>query len=144
VHCVAAKHFMVIFVLACVVHAMCPWQMQQDQILRAPRQVCVADVVQCLATLASAKFHELCQHPGFNSLYDIDCGGNPYGVFSMIHTEGLHALDVGIIDYCLQILYDMLTPTQKSWLDCLVKHLVAYSPGKMATIHFHSYYGQMV
>jgi hypothetical protein len=29
-------------------------------------------------------------HPGFNALYDIDCGGDPYGVFRMIHTEGLH------------------------------------------------------
>jgi hypothetical protein len=40
----------------------------------------------------------LAQRPGFNALYKIDCGGDPYGVFSMIYTEGLHALEVGLIN----------------------------------------------
>jgi hypothetical protein len=57
-------------------------------------------------------------------LYDIDCGGDPYGVFSMIHTESLHALEIGSMEYSLEILFDKLNMKQKYQLDSLVKCLV--------------------
>ena len=47
----------------------------------------------------------LAQWPGF-TLYIIDCGNDPYSVFSMIHTKGLHALGVGLIPYMLKFLLD--------------------------------------
>jgi len=51
-----------------------------------------------------AELKRLAQRPGDNALYDIDCGNDPYGIFSMIHTEGLHTLEVGIVPYILEIL----------------------------------------
>ena len=48
----------------------------------------------------------LAQRPGYNALYDMDCGDDPYGVFSMVHMEGLHALEAGLIPYMLEILMD--------------------------------------
>jgi hypothetical protein len=50
----------------------------------------------------------LAQCPEFNVLYKIDCSGDPYGDFSMIHTEGLHALTVGLIPYMLEMIPYML------------------------------------
>jgi hypothetical protein len=41
----------------------------------------------------------------------------------MIHTEGLHALEVGLINYMLEILMDELTPKNHGKLDRLVKRL---------------------
>jgi hypothetical protein len=87
-------------------------------------RVRVADIVHALNTLSHKELNAIRQRPGFNSLYSIDCGGDPYGVFSMIHTEGLHALEVGIMDYSLKILLDLLSSKQKSILDGLVKRLV--------------------
>jgi hypothetical protein len=42
----------------------------------------------------------------------------------MIHTEGLHALEVGTMDYSLKILLDLLSSKHESMLDGLVKRLV--------------------
>jgi hypothetical protein len=84
----------------------------------------VADVEHLIATSTVAELHQFRQRPGFNSLYKIDCGGDLYGVFSMIHTEGLHALEVGLISYSLEILFADLTARQQSKLDGLVKRLV--------------------
>jgi hypothetical protein len=87
-------------------------------------RISVADVEHLVATSTVAELNQFRQHPGFNSLYKIDCGGDPYGVFSMIRTEGLHALEVGLISYSLEILFEDLTPRQQSKLDGLVKRLV--------------------
>jgi hypothetical protein len=92
-----------------------------------PDLVCnvhVADIVHALNTLSTTELNAIRQCPGFNCLYSIDCGGDSYGVFSMIHTEGLHALEVGIMDYSLKILLDLLSSKQKSILDGLVKRLI--------------------
>jgi Plavaka transposase len=87
-------------------------------------RVCVADVQHLVHTGTTAQLNTFRQYGGFNSLYNIDCGGDPYGVFSMIHTEGLHALEVGLIPYMLEILMEELTPTAKGELDGLVKRLL--------------------
>jgi hypothetical protein len=84
----------------------------------------VADVEHLIATSAAAELHQFRQHPGFHLLYKIDCGGDPYGVFNMIHTEGLHALEVVLISYSLEILFADLTARQQAKLDGLVKRLV--------------------
>jgi hypothetical protein len=87
-------------------------------------RVCVDDIKHALNTKSPMDLNALRQRPGFNALYDIDCGGDPYGVFSMIHTEVLHALEVGIVEYALEILLSKLNMKQKYQLDCLVKYLV--------------------
>ena len=84
----------------------------------------VADVQHLVANASTDELAALHQRPGFNSLYSIDCGGDPYGVFSMIHTEGLHALEVGLIPYMLEILIKELSKDSKNELDALVKRLL--------------------
>jgi hypothetical protein len=44
----------------------------------------------------------------------------------MVHTEGLHALEVGLVPYMLQILFDELSKSAKEELDTLVKQLVKH------------------
>jgi hypothetical protein len=79
----------------------------------------VADIQHIVATATKEELNKVCQCPGFNSLYQIDCVGDPYGVFSMVHTEGLHALEVGLVPYMLQIFFDELSKSAKEELDTL-------------------------
>jgi hypothetical protein len=59
-------------------------------------RVQVADIQHFLATGSKEEIKSFAQRPGFDSLYQIDCGGNTCAIFSMrIHTEGLHAIEVG-------------------------------------------------
>ena len=76
----------------------------------------------------------LAQRPTFNCFYDIDCGKDPYGIFSMVHTEGLHALEVGVMKYMVEILMTELPNTKHGALDRLVKKLNKYP-------HQHGYKG---
>ena len=46
------------------------------------------------------------QRPTYLVFFDIDCGNDPYGVFSMIHTESLHALEQGLFKYMLEMFCD--------------------------------------
>jgi hypothetical protein len=84
------------------------------------------DIQQIVATATKEELNEVRQRPGFNSLYKIDCGGDPYGVFSMVHTEGLHAVEIGLVPYMLEILFDELSKSAKEELDTLVKRLVKH------------------
>jgi hypothetical protein len=72
---------------------------------------------------------KLCQRPTFNAFYDIDCGKDPYGIFSMVHTEGLHALEIGVMQYMVQILMKELPTAQHGTLDGLVKK-INYCPNQ--------------
>lgn len=51
------------------------------------------------------------------TVYPIDCGNNSFGVFSMVHsTEGLHAIEVGLIGLIpciLEILFQELSQSCK-------------------------------
>jgi hypothetical protein len=69
-----------------------------------------------------AALKKLCQWPTFNAFYDIDCGKDPYGIFSMVHTEGLHALENGVMKYMVEILMKELPTAQHGTLDGLVKN----------------------
>ena len=86
-------------------------------------RICVADVQELVASQNKQALRALAQRPKFNSLYTIDCGNDPYGVFSMVHTEGLHAIEVGLIPYMLEILLDDLPDRTHHTLDMLVKRL---------------------
>jgi len=86
----------------------------------------VADVISLVATQDQAALRALAQRPFFNSLYHIDCANDPYGVFSMIHTEGLHALEVGLIPYMMEILMLAIQPRHRPRLDHLVKRLLKH------------------
>jgi hypothetical protein len=66
---------------------------------------------------------KLCQQPAFNAFYDIDCGKDPYGIFSMVHTEGLHALEIGVMKNMVEILMRELPTAQHGTLDGFVKKL---------------------
>ena len=72
------------------------------------------------------ELESLSQRPHYNCFYDIDCGKDPYGIFSMIHTEGLHALEIGIIKYMTEILMKELSSKQQRKLDRLVRKLTTY------------------
>lgn len=66
---------------------------------------------------------DICQRHTYNAFYDIDCGKDPYGIFSMVHTEGLHALEVGLMKYMMEVLMADLPKAQHATLDSLVKKL---------------------
>jgi hypothetical protein len=83
----------------------------------------VADIQHLVANASLEELSDLYQRPGFNALYSIDCGNDPYGVFSMVHTEGLHAIEVGLIPYMLEILFQELPRSRRHELDGLVKRL---------------------
>ena len=84
------------------------------------QRICVADVVATVASQDRQALRQMAQRPFFNSLYHIECGGDPYGVFSMIHTEGLHALEMGLIPYMMDILMAELPRASRELLDELV------------------------
>jgi hypothetical protein len=79
------------------------------------------DIKHLLATNDTKQLKYMAQRPGLNSFYDIDCGNDPYGVFSMIHSEGLHAIEIGLIPYMLEILMKDLKPKRCGDLDRLVQ-----------------------
>jgi hypothetical protein len=53
-----------------------------------------------------ADLNLIANRSGFNACYKIDCGGDLYGIFSMVHTNSLHAIEVGLVEYMLEILFD--------------------------------------
>jgi hypothetical protein len=73
-----------------------------------------------------AAMDAMAQHPGFNAFYNVDCGGDPYGIFSMIHTEGLHAIEVRLVKYMIEILIEELSEAAQVKLDKLVKRLLKH------------------
>jgi hypothetical protein len=85
---------------------------------------------------------KLCQQPTFNAFYDIDPGKDPYGIFSMIHTEGLHALEIGVIKHMVEILMKELPTAQHGTSNGLVKNSTTV-PTSMATLAFQGVPGQM-
>ena len=86
----------------------------------------LADVQKLHATNDLDGLKSICQRPYYNALFDIDCGGDPYGVFSMIHTEGLHAIEQGLIPYMLEILFVAMPKSEQRTLDHLIKNLLSY------------------
>ena len=84
----------------------------------------VADIRHLYETQNYQALTALAQRPHYNCLYDIDCGKDPYGVFSMVHTEGLHALETGLIQRMVEVLFDDLKQDSvRAELDSLVKKL---------------------
>ena len=84
-------------------------------------RILVADIRQLYEAQDKDALKALAQRPNYNCLYDIDCGKDPYGVFSMIHTEGLHALEVGLIERMVAVLFEDLPKKEHATLDGLVK-----------------------
>jgi hypothetical protein len=89
-------------------------------------RICVADIRELYETQDLDALRALAQRPTFNCLYDIDCGNDPYGVFSMIHTEGLHALEVGLMERMVSVLFADLPNKEHGALDRLVKKLSSH------------------
>jgi hypothetical protein len=59
-----------------------------------------------------AALKKLCQRPTFHVFYDIDCGKDPCGIFSMVHTESLNALEIDVMKYMVEILMKELPTAQ--------------------------------
>jgi hypothetical protein len=97
-------------------------------------RICVADIKLLYQTQDLDALAQLAQRPTYNCFYDIDCGKDPYGVFSMIHTEGLHALEVGLMKYMVEILLEELPNNKHRTLDRLIKKMNKYP-------HQHGYTG---
>jgi hypothetical protein len=92
--------------------------------------VCNRILVQIMKQLVTngtkAELDAMAQHPGLNAFYNIDCGGDPYGIFSMVHTKGLHAIEVGLVKYMIEILLEELSGAAQVKLDTLVKRLLKH------------------
>ena len=68
------------------------------------------------------KLKEMNQYNVQNAWFDVDFGGCKYGIFSAVcPVEGLHALENGLILYCLDILFSKIGSSTK--LDDLAKRL---------------------
>jgi hypothetical protein len=107
-------------------------------------RVHVADIQHIVATATKEELTEVRQRPRFNSLYQIDCGGDPCVFFSMVHTEGLHAVEIGLVPYMLEILFDELSKSAKEELDTLVvERLVKHPKKQHGYKSFHVWYGKM-
>ena len=89
----------------------------------------------------------LCQRPNQLAFFDIDFGNDPYGVFSAVMTEGLHAIEKGLIEHMLKELFEhKLNTTAKkgNWIylldscaSCLVRMVYKGSlacVGKMVSL----------
>ena len=84
----------------------------------------VVDLINQNDTLA---LRDMCQRRTTNAFYDIDCGDDKYGIFSMVHTEALHALEQGLFVYVIQVLMDEIGgDITHSTLDKLAKDLLKY------------------
>jgi hypothetical protein len=86
----------------------------------------VQDIRNLVNNGTKAAMDAVAQQPGFNAFYNIDCGGDPYGIFSMIHTEGLHPIEVGLVKYMIEILIKELSGAAQVKLDKLVKRLLKH------------------
>jgi hypothetical protein len=90
--------------------------------------ISVADVLEVVAGQDRAELRQLAQRPFFNSLYHIDCGNDPYGVFSMVHTAALHCIKMGLMEYMMTILLlEMKKKAFRQELDDLVIDLLKHS-----------------
>lgn len=87
------------------------------------KRIKVAHIRQLVHSQNLVALKLLAQRPTYNCFYDIDNGKDPYGIFSMVHTEGLHALEVGVMKYMVEILMTELPNAQHRTLDRLVKKL---------------------
>jgi hypothetical protein len=85
-------------------------------------RILLEDVRNLVADQNLDALRQLAQRPTFNAFYDIDCGDDPYGVFSMIMTEALHALEQGLMPYMMKQLMQQLGPLNvQAELDRLIK-----------------------
>ncbi len=63
-----------------------------------------------------------CQRPNHLAFFDIDMGGDEFGVFSAVMTEALHAVEHGMMEHFLEILFQhTLSKKGARQLDNLVK-----------------------
>jgi hypothetical protein len=87
-------------------------------------RILLADIKHLVDNQDLPALRQLSQRPTFNALFEIDCGDDPHGVFSMIMTEALHALEQGLMPYMMKQLMQQLgsLPVQAE-LDRLVKSL---------------------
>ena len=64
--------------------------------------------------------HDISQHFVKNAFYDACFGGNPYGIHGCIPVEVLHLIQLGLYQYALQCLFDLMTNKYKSIFDDIV------------------------
>ena len=87
----------------------------------------VNHVIDLINRQDTAALRAMCQRGTPNAFYDIDCGDDPYVIFSMIHTEALHALEQGLFVYVIQVLMAQIGgDITHAFLDKLVKDLLKY------------------
>jgi hypothetical protein len=72
----------------------------------------------------TASLDEMCQRPTELVFFNIDCGNDPHGVFSMIMTEPLHSLESGLFPYIMEVLLKSIPSKEhKAELDRLIQDL---------------------
>jgi hypothetical protein len=64
-----------------------------------------ADVQSMISNGEISELHQMGQRSTDLVFFHIDCGNDPYGIFSMVMTEPLHALEAGLFPYIMEVLF---------------------------------------
>ena len=89
------------------------------------------------------KYHQYCVQ---SIWYDLNYGFCKFGIFSAANpTEWLHALDNGLIEYCLQVLiWELLSSDECVQLDDLVKALTQLARQKLMSANSNSSFPRLM
>jgi hypothetical protein len=83
-----------------------------------------ADVQQLVRNNDIAALHAMRQRPTNLAFFDVDCGNDPYGIFSMVMTEPLHSLESGLFPYIMDVLlHHIRGDTNRARLDRLIMEM---------------------
>lgn len=94
-------------------------------------------------TVKLQKYHQYCVK---SIWYNLSYGGCKFGVFSAANpTEWLHALDNGLIEYCLHVLYEeLLSVSQCTELDNIVKWLTKLPQQRLMSANLNSCFPRLL
>jgi hypothetical protein len=71
----------------------------------------------------AADLQENSQHYVDNAFFKVDFGGDPYGIFSGTPVEMLHALQLGIMEYVMEVFFDCFPARVLATIDSFVSQV---------------------
>ncbi len=79
---------------------------QSDSVEHICKRIKQAEMQYLFSSGNSAALHEKSQHYVDNAFFKVDFGGDPYGIFSGTPVEMLHALQLGLMEYVMEVFFD--------------------------------------